>query len=404
MKLLKTLILCAALCLVLSLCLGFTYRSTPGCDAAVQASEAILRGVEQRQAEIDVSACGLTGDELWNVYIETVYTLHPELIYTTGFNYTVTDGTVTTVRPYYDYRVTPERIAEYEERIGFILSGIDPALSDLEKVIVLHERFCMEGEYDLDSPESHDLVCNGVGVCRAYARALCDCLRRLGIEARYVSSREMNHAWNLVKLGGHWYHIDATFDDSVYCCGSVSHNWFLKSDAAISRDHSGWALTSFLTGEYLFADDTSFDQGMPWEDARQSVVVAAPGVWYTLRAVPGAAENLRLVEWRSGFEREVCAISARWPADVSVNYSSLRSALFLLDGRLFFNDANCIYAFDPAAGRTETVYTDPYGRCYCGMALRQSAQEDYLNIELSNPGGEGRCIWLTSVGNLALTA
>ena len=406
MKALKTAILCAALCAILCLMLlcslGFAYRSAPGCDAAAQASAAILQGVEQRQERIDLSAYGLTQDEVWNLYIETIYTLHPELIYTTGFSYCISDGTVTAVCPYYDHRVTPERIAAYEERVSFLLSGVDPALSDLEKVLVLHERICMESEYDdtFNTPESHDLACSGVGVCRAYARFLCDCLRRLGIEARYVSSREMNHAWNLVKLNGHWYHIDATFNDAVHCCGSVNHRWFLKSDAAISADHSGWAMTSFLTGEELFADDTSFDRGMPWEDARQSVVVAAPGLWYTLRAVPGARENLRLVEWRGGVGREVYAMPAVWPSDVSVNYSTLRSALFLLNGRLYFNDAARIYAYDLATGWTETVYTDGYGHCLCGMELRPSAEETYLNLELSNPGGAGRYLWLTSADRL----
>ena len=91
---------------------------------------------------------------------------------------------------------------------------------------------------------------------------------------------------------------------------------------------------------------------------------------------------------------------AVWPPDVSVNYSTLRSALFLLNGRLYFNDAKRIYAYDPAAGWTETVYIDDCGRCLCGMELRPRAEETCLNLELSSPGGAGRHLWLTSADRL----
>ena len=49
-------------------------------------------------------------------------------------------------------------------------------------------------------------------VCAGYAKAFQLLLNALGIECTYVTSD--THAWNLVRLEGDYYHIDATWDDS----------------------------------------------------------------------------------------------------------------------------------------------------------------------------------------------
>jgi hypothetical protein len=62
----------------------------------------------------------------------------------------------------------------------------------------------------------------------------------IGIESIPVTSSRMNHAWNLVKLDGDWYHIDVTWDDAVSYPSYTSYDYFLQSDAgiiAIDADH-----------------------------------------------------------------------------------------------------------------------------------------------------------------------
>ena len=45
----------------------------------------------------------------------------------------------------------------------------------------------------------------------------------------------MNHAWNLIKIDGEWYHIDVTWDDPTPdLLGRVNHVFFLISDDAIA--------------------------------------------------------------------------------------------------------------------------------------------------------------------------
>lgn len=63
----------------------------------------------------------------------------------------------------------------------------------------------------------------------------------LGIENQIIhSTEEGEHAWNLVKLDGDWYHCDATFDDSN--SGKPGYNYFnvpdsVKDDGSYPWDH-----------------------------------------------------------------------------------------------------------------------------------------------------------------------
>ncbi len=98
------------------------------------------------------------------------------------------------------------------------------------------------------------------GVCQAYAMYGYIILKEAGFEAITIdghaprppiSTPENNpHAWNMVKVGSNWYHIDFTWNDPVtggnpapYTtrqngAGSVSENYLLRSDTEIGVNHT----------------------------------------------------------------------------------------------------------------------------------------------------------------------
>ena len=146
-----------------------------------------------------------------------------------------------------------------------------PGMSDMQKALALHDALVRSSRYEAEGGcNIADILRSGSGSCEAYSATLCVMLEIAGIPARVVTgSAGGPHAWNLVQLGGRWYHLDATWDDPVIGNGSrqeLSHAYFCLSDAEIDRTHSwnraaypatgtGSAAYYRLTGTYF----TSFD-------------------------------------------------------------------------------------------------------------------------------------------------
>jgi len=80
-------------------------------------------------------------------------------------------------------------------------------------------------------------------VCAGYTDALIYLLEPLGIESLFVlgdvyvkSGTSFAHAWNLVRLGENWYHLDVTWNRFYWNGVPVTtYDWFLLSDFAMRR-------------------------------------------------------------------------------------------------------------------------------------------------------------------------
>lgn len=111
---------------------------------------------------------------------------------------------------------------------------------------------CENIRYDkLKKPYSHEIIGplgHGVGVCEGIAKSvkiLCDALGVWCVIAICGNNPEKGikyrHTWNIVRINGQYYHLDATFDntlgrnedDSV----SIRYDYFNLDDKNIFRDH-----------------------------------------------------------------------------------------------------------------------------------------------------------------------
>lgn len=124
-----------------------------------------------------------------------------------------------------------------------------PGMSDFEKLLALHDDLVQHTRYDATGGgDVYDILHEGSGSCEAYSAALCVLCELAGIPARLVTgTADGPHAWNLVQLGGAWFHVDATWDDPIIAGGArqeVSHAYFCLSDAEISRTHT-WNRPSY---------------------------------------------------------------------------------------------------------------------------------------------------------------
>lgn len=119
--------------------------------------------------------------------------------------------------------------------------------------IVLHENYAPEATY-LERKAS-SILQFGYGYCDDFAAAAAVLLEGAGIEVKYIpglaysSGRLMDHAWNLVKIDGSWYHLDTTYENSVSRNGQIAFRYFLKGNEDMRSTHV-WG-EDLLNGGYL---------------------------------------------------------------------------------------------------------------------------------------------------------
>ena len=174
-------------------------------------------------------------------------------------------------------------------RVNRILEDqISPTMSDYQKELALHDyllKHCVYGHGSEDKEyeyRAYGALVEGQAVCNGYAEAMALLLSCAGVENRYVvgtansgsrstqqaasdNGRTENHAWNLVRVNGTWYHLDSTWDDPVGEKELVSHAYFNVSDEVLRRDHS-WNEEKYevcpdMSWNYFFREHTFFDRG-----------------------------------------------------------------------------------------------------------------------------------------------
>jgi transglutaminase/protease-like cytokinesis protein 3 len=115
---------------------------------------------------------------------------------------------------------------------------IMPGMNDYEKVLAVHDYVIKNSRYDrlnadngtvpAEEHEAYGVLVNGVGVCDSYAKAVKLILDKSGVQCMLVEGskaenagqglNDVDHAWNIVRVDGEYYHVDATWDD-------VSEEW-----------------------------------------------------------------------------------------------------------------------------------------------------------------------------------
>lgn len=143
--------------------------------------------------------------------------------------------------------VNEDALTRYEQMvpvIDSIVAGVEEDMSDLDKVIYLHDVLVdrvVYKETDKSMYIASGALVDRQAVCAGYAKALNVLLRRVGLETTYVKGKSLNHGWTYVKLDGQWYHIDPTWDDTrTPVAGKISRANLLRNDTEFSKNHGVW--------------------------------------------------------------------------------------------------------------------------------------------------------------------
>lgn len=110
---------------------------------------------------------------------------------------------------------------EEDEISKYVKSVLDtlikPGMDDFEIEKKIHDHIIEKTKYDKNknNNSAHNAIFRGYATCHGYSLIAQKYFDEAGIESLIITSPEMDHAWNLVKILDDWYHIDFTWDDPL---------------------------------------------------------------------------------------------------------------------------------------------------------------------------------------------
>lgn len=142
------------------------------------------------------------------------------------------------------YRESAAQLKKVNKKVKAILKNLNlSGKSRVAKVKAFQDYITKKISYDntLSKFTAYDGLVSSQHstVCQGYANIFYKLCTDSGIPCRIVTgSAPMPHAWNLVKVGKKWYHIDTTWDDTDVASSPVKYNYFLVGSKTMNNDHT----------------------------------------------------------------------------------------------------------------------------------------------------------------------
>ncbi len=229
------------------------------------AYHAILKGLATLAPSIQVPR--LDNKDLSEVYF-LLRLDHPEMFYSATYKYRFYEH-ADSVELIPEYIFEKKKIQQHQSALKARVEKLVRLAKDLkewDKLIYIHDFICQNVTYDkLRKPYAHEILGplgQGVGVCEGIAKSvkiLCDALGIWCVivisEANPEKGVKYRHAWNVVKIGGKYYHLDATFDNGL-CkeTDDIRYDYFCLADKQIVRDHENiiWPVPKCEDGDNFY--------------------------------------------------------------------------------------------------------------------------------------------------------
>lgn len=229
-----------------------------------EVKNAIKDGLLDLDQSISIYNYKVSINDISKVYRDVVND-NPELFYVSGgySYYYTTDGYVTSIIPAY-ISDSKDDILEMKDKFNAAVDRlkreINSDLSDIDTALEVHNYIASHAEYNTTGyntgtlsnidHSAYGVLVEHTGVCDSYSLAYQYIMKCIyNIDTVVVTSQPMNHAWNLIKINGNYYHVDLTWDDGTFTMNgkvidyNVRYLYFLLSDDVISnmsKAHYGW--------------------------------------------------------------------------------------------------------------------------------------------------------------------
>lgn len=120
--------------------------------------------------------------------------------------------------------------------------------NEYERELLLHDALAKHIKYKsgTNAHDAYGALVLGQAVCEGYARAFQYLLYQAGIQCLIAegtsnnpdTNKKENHAWNVVRIDGQYYHVDLTWDDIDSAEVPVMYAYFNLNTAQITEDHT----------------------------------------------------------------------------------------------------------------------------------------------------------------------
>ncbi|MFD2115409.1 transglutaminase domain-containing protein [Paenibacillus yanchengensis] len=256
------------------------------------------------------------------------------------------------------YRESIEQSAFVSKQADDILAKIiKPEMNDHEKVLAIHDWIVTNITYDssLTRYTAYDALTVGTTVCQGYSLITHRLMNGAGIES-IITEGEVEsglHSWNMVKLDGHWYHIDTTWDDPVGGTG-ISYKYYLVTDEQLQKDHSWTNPYPVATVSYnqqlqqltqqLNKADSNQEQGNLYENIRQHVGLHWFDDEHTVSSVSAIEQRMKaalkskkeLVQFRYNGDQELKQLLQAAAKKMNTSFSYSATFEPMIDGQSQF--------------------------------------------------------------------
>ena len=308
----------------------------------------------------DMSAFGIEIGDTVALFsaISKYYPVEYSLLVNGDFTYTVVYNKANNqiIQIKFDYGQDAS-LTEYQNKVSSVKAKINAivreteGMDDFEKALYLHDYVVLNCRYDTELLElletegtltgrirsdrysEYAVLINGTGICGSYALAYRALMNAADMECIYLSSEEMCHAWNMVKIDGSWYHVDCCWDDPVPDReGKARRTYFLRTDKEIMNlDHFSWT-----PGQYKATDGKYSSMPRLYDDSQKYDYES--NCWYYLLS-DGIYKSDKYGSSKEKITEGVCA-----------------EAIACDNGKIYYSEGKFVYEYDPGNAVWEPVY------------------------------------------------
>ena len=180
-------------------------------------------------------------------------------------------------------------------------------------------------------------------------------LREAGLSCAIASSENINHAWNIVKIRGNWYHIDATWDDPVWDMpGRSYHDYFLVSFDTMNKntlinhtkDRTDMVVSAQWGDTYTTAVDTTYESGKFWNGIEKAIFYK-DGYWYSISEGSSKTSfNINKYQYSTNINKVLYSGTAKWTTPSGGYYPGVYSSIYLRGDNLYFTTPDSLNKID----------------------------------------------------------